>query len=561
LTPAARCVAPDERLDGRRVFGLWANLYSLRSERGLGFGDLGDLHRLIRFAGDAGAAFVGMNPLHVLRNRGHSFSPYSPLSRLFRNPLYLELEAIPEWADCEGLRQRLASVPMQRELAALRAAERLDPERVAAAQAPLLEALHRSFAARHRGRDTARGREYARYREEQGPLLDDFAVFRALEDHLAGQGHGRDWRAWPARYRSPRSDAVSAFAREQAETVDLHAFVQFELDRQLAAAAAAAERAGLVLGLYRDLALGSAASGFDPWAFPDLFVMEASVGAPPDAYSDTGQDWGFPPLSPERLADADGGYIQRLLAAVFAHAGAVRIDHVMGLFRQWWVPAGRSAREGRYVAYPARQLLAAVVLASRRQGALVVGEDLGTLPPGLGPRLARRGLLSSRVLYFERERDGRFRPAARYSRRALVTANTHDLPTLPAFWTGRDLEIRRELGLLADDAALARAREARGAERRALLSRLRRDGLLASEAPDVPDLCAAVHAFLCGTPSPLVGISLDDLAGETEPVNVPGVGQERYPSWTRRMRLDLEALASDAGVDRALAGARTRRLA
>ncbi len=558
---AQRCPPPAVRLGRRRAFGLIANLYALRGAGGEGCGNLADLCALVRLAGDHGAAFVGINPLHALRNRPPEISPYAPLSRLFRNPLYLDLRSVPEWPHCAPARRRLAAAPAQRELAALRAAPRIDYARVAAFQAPLVAALHREFAARHAGRGTARGRAFAAFRARHDPLLADFAVFAALDEQPRRAGRPPDWRAWPARYRDPRGAALRAFAAAHREVVERHAYVQFELDRQLAAVAAEARRRGLAIGLYQDLALGSAASGFDPWAFPGLFVAGATVGAPPDAYNAAGQDWGFPPLHPRRLARDGSRFFRLLLRAALAHAGALRLDHVMGLFRLWWIPAGRPATEGAYVRYPGADLLGVLADESRRQGALVVGEDLGTLPRGLPAMLARRGVLSSRVLYFEREAGGGFRPARRYSRRALVTANTHDLPTLAAFWTGRDLTLLHELDLLEGGRELARARAARARERRALLRRLRAEGLLpqGGAEPALPEFCAAVHAFLCRTPAPLVGIALDDLAGETEPVNVPGVGPDRFPSWTRRMSRSLEELAAAPDLGSALAGTRSRR--
>jgi 4-alpha-glucanotransferase len=330
--------------------------------------------------------------------------------------------------------------------------------------------------------------------------------------------------------------------------------VQFELDRQLGLAAREAREAGLALGIYGDLALGSAAGGCDDWAQPELFRGEFSVGAPPDAYSSLGQDWSFPPLDPERLAGPGLESFRALLRAAFAHAGALRIDHVMGLARQFWIPRGRKPGEGAYVRYPAARLTEALAQESRRSHAVVVGEDLGNVPRGLQSRLARRGILSSRVLLFERGARGSFRAAESYSPRALVTANTHDLPPLAGWLAGRDIELRRELALPSPEQARA-ARAERESAGAALLRRLARDGLLARDeaAPAPLRLLAAVNAFLCRTPAPLVGVSLDDLAGEREPVNVPGVPPDVHPSWTRRMRETPEAILAQPEARRALA--------
>jgi 4-alpha-glucanotransferase len=418
--------------------------------------------------------------------------------------------------------------------------------------------LHRAFGALHRGRGTPRDRAYQEYRAREGEPLLDFATFCALEESQVGSdGLHAPWPTWPASLRHPRSVAVSAFRAKHAEQVEFHAWVQFELDRQLALAAGAAREAGMELGVYQDLAIGLAPDAADPWCFPGLFAPGVSVGAPPDDYAPRGQDWGLPPLDPIRLRADRYRYYVRLLRAAFAHAGALRIDHVMGLFRLFWIPEGGPTAAGAYVRYPADDLLGILALESRRAHALVVGEDLGTVPDEIPRALESWGILSSRVLLFEREPGGAFRPAASYTPRAMVTANTHDLPTLAAFSDASDLTLRRRLGLLADGDALAVARAEQHADRVALEERLRAEGLLAAGVgePDFSELRAAVDAFLCRTPAVLAGLSLDDLAGEREPVNVPGVPLEQFPSWSRRMRRSLEELAQEPAVGETLARA------
>jgi 4-alpha-glucanotransferase len=540
------CVGPGELLDGPRGFGLWANLYTLRSRENWGVGDLGDLRALVRIAGDEGAAFVGLNPLHALWNQGPDISPYAPVSRLFRNPLYLRVPAVPEFASCAAEVR-----PAPDELAQLRRAREVDYERLTSVLRPVFEAMHASFRRLHRGRDTPRGRAYREFSEEQGGALRDFATFTALAEHFSRRSGDRfrDWRLWPAPFRDPRSDEVARFRDEHAEEVDLHSWLQFELDRQLADAGATARDAGLPVGIYADLAIGSASGGSDTWAFPGIFVFGASAGAPPDAFARSGQDWSFPPLDPRRLRGGSIAFWIRLLRSAFAHSGALRIDHVMGLSRLYWIPEGRSPAAGAYVRYPERELLGVLALESRRHRALVIGEDLGTVPQSLVTRLARRGLLSSRVLYFERE-AGRFRPARRYSNRALVTANTHDLAPLAGYLAGSDLSARRRAGQIESDAALEEEARRRDGELRALSARLAAEGLLerAPTPPSPRELAAAVTAFLCRTPAPLVGLALDDLVGERVPVNLPGVGPDRHRSWVRRMTVSLEALSDDPGA-------------
>lgn len=545
-----RCPTPRERFGARRVYGLLANLYTARSARNWGFGDLSDLERLVGWAADIGAAFVGVNPLHALANRGNQISPYSPVSRLYRNILYLDVTAAPEWGELGGeQRRRLASAGA---LGRLRAADRLDYPAVRALKWPAFVALHRVFTARHAGRTTARGRAYARYVASEGEPLRDFATFMALGEEFERQG--RPPRRWPAPFRHVRSAAVRDFQVARRETVDRHCYLQFELDRQLGGVAEAARAHGLALGVYQDLALGSSRRGSDPWAFPCLFFNRIDIGAPPDNYAPTGQNWGLPPVDPRALAASGYEYWIRLLRAVLRGAGALRIDHVMGLFRQYWIPAGGTGADGAYVRLPADDLLGILALESRRAGALVIGEDLGTVPRGLPATLARQSILSTRVLYFERTRGGSFRPSRAYPRRALVGANTHDLVPLAGFWDGADLTLRRRVGLLRTAGELAAARAARTRERRALLGRLRREGVLPASGgePGGVELCCAVHAFLARTPAVLAGVSLDDLTGERTPVNQPGAPLARYPSWSRRMRLALEALPGDPEVRRRL---------
>ena len=547
-----RCPSPETLLHGERAFGVTANLYTVRSARNWGVGDCTDLATLLEWTASVGGAFVGVNPLHALRNRGGDISPYSPVSRIFRNPLYLDIEAVPEFATSEEARERCAAREVRVAIEARRADARVDYEAVMRLKMPALESLHRAFAAQHRGHDTARGRAYAAYLAEQGQPLDDYATFCVLEERFAREASS--WRDWPAPYRDARSDAVEEFRRRHPEQVDLHRWMQFEIDRQLGEAARRGRAAGMPIGLYVDLAIGTSPAGSDPWIEPALFVDGVSIGAPPDPYSATGQNWGLPPLDPRRL-EADGfAYWVRLVRASLRHGGALRIDHVMGLFQQFWIPEGKSGKDGAYVRFPSDALLGILALEATRAGAVVVGEDLGTVPKHVPPAMERWGLLSSKVLYFERTKKGGFRPSREYAPMALATANTHDMPTLAGFWQGRDVALRREAGLIPNGRAEKQELEARERDREALVEQLQAEGVIAEG--EVPErdvaLRAAVHAFLRRTRSWLVGLSLDDLVGEGEPVNLPGVGPDRFPSWTRRLAMPLERLRQEPDVRRAL---------
>jgi 4-alpha-glucanotransferase len=553
IVAPASCVRPAELLDGQRGLGITTQLYSLTSARNQGIGDFTDLSSLARWAGERGASFVGVNPLHALGNAGDAISPYSPVSRLFKNPIYLDVEAIPELESSDAAKEILArSAP---ELTALRALDHVDYARVAALKRTLFAELFRAFLKLPEA-DT-RKRAHRAFVDDGGRALTSFATFMALDDELAARtGTRAPWQQWPEEFRHPESRAVHDFASRNAHALALHRWLQFEIDRQLAVVAANAAYAGLRIGVYQDLAVGSAPGGCDTWAFRELFVDDCAIGAPPDGYSADGQNWGLPPLDPHALA-ADGyRYFIRVVRNNLRHAGALRIDHAVGLFRQFWIPRGMSGKDGAYVRFPAADLLGILALESRRARAVVVGEDLGTVPPEVPAALHARGILSSRVLYFERDDAGRFLGAADYERDALATANTHDMPTLEGFFRGRDIAIKRDVGIVPSDVDAKRMQKERQREKRELFRRLSAEGVLPDGSDgDTTQVRGAVHAFLQRTPSSLVGISLDDLVGEVEPVNVPGVGADRFESWTRKLHVPIEEWSRDEEVSRALSAA------
>jgi 4-alpha-glucanotransferase len=584
----ARCADPAVLLGGQRAAGITANLYAVRGRRNWGAGDLTDFRALADLAARHGASFVGVNPLHALRTRGDEPSPYSPVSRRYRHLLYLDVDAVPELAGCPEAHALMADPAHAAEVVRLRALDRVDYPGVLAAKRPVLEALHRAFRGRRRtAAGDARSGAYEAFVGREGPALDRFAVFAALDEHFRDRGLGW-WPEWPPEYQRPDGAGVAAFSAAHAERVDFHRWAQFELDAQLAGAAAHARAAGLAVGLYQDLAVGASPAGADAWGDPALYVRGASIGAPPDPLGPDGQNWGLPPWNPRVLAERGYRDWAELARAGMAHAGALRIDHVLGLFRQFWIPGGATAADGAYVRFPADDLLGVLALESVRAnggaGALVVGEDLGTVPPEVPGALARRGVLSSKVVYFERGAGGAFTPPRAYPRAALATVNTHDLAPLAGWWAGRDVELRAEVGQL-DEAGAEAARGERGRDRAALVRMLTEEGVLDPAAvrapaggagdeplegallgtdalgPDALDelvVRAAVHAALRRAPSWLAGLALEDLVGEPEPVNMPGVAGDRFASWTRRLRVAVEDLAADAGVARAFGAERVQ---
>jgi 4-alpha-glucanotransferase len=548
----SRCLSPEEVVGPEGAFGLITNLYTVRSASNWGIGDFTDLAMLGECAGRIGADFVGVNPLHALLDRGMDISPYSPISRRFRNTIYIDVIRVPELELLPELRERLQSPEIAAQLAALRECPTVRYEQVMAVKGLALDALHDAFTTRVLGSGDERDRAYAAYVALHEPELSRFATWMAIvEEQMRGSGngsHGNDWRAWPEKLQSPESPAVEAFAVMHAARIDFHRWLQFEADCQLAAAATRARQAGMRIGLYQDLAIGTSAAGADTWSRPEMFVRGVAVGAPPDPLAMQGQNWGLPPLDPRALRADRYRYFIDLVRAGLRHGGALRIDHVLGLFRLFWIPDGMSGRDGAYVRYPSHELLGILALESVRHNALIVGEDLGTVPPDVPPALAKWGILSSKVLQFERTSDGGYRHAQGYPRLALATANTHDMATIAGFWAGRDIDVRRQVGLIANDDDYQRAQNDRANDRRALLYRLADERVMheAREPSSSAELRDAIHAFLCRTPALLVGLSLDDIAGETEPVNVPGVGADRYPSWSRKMTHTLETIEANA---------------
>ena len=548
LVPA-HCVRPRDKLGDHRAFGLVANLYTVRSDRNWGVGDFTDLKQLVQWCGEIHGGFVGVNPLHALANQGPDISPYSPVSRLFRNPLYIDVEAVPELHVAPAVAARIDHPEFEGELSALREDPHVRYEQVMALKMPILEELHRVFVERERGAATARAKAYEEFVRDQDPELSRFATFVAIAEVQKSW----NWCEWPEALQDANGEAVRQFQREHETRIDLHRWIQFELDRQLGGVAEAARKARLPIGLYQDLAIGTSPTGADSWSQPQLFIQRASIGAPPDPYSASGQNWGLPPIDPRALRADRYRYFIRLVRSGFRHAGALRIDHVMGLFRIFWIPEGKTGKEGAYVEYPSDDLLGILALESTRHDALVVGEDLGTVPKEVPPALEKWGVLSSKVLYFEREKRG-FKAAERYAPLALATANTHDMATLAGFWEGRDIEQRARVGLIEGDAALEEARRTREEEKRALLARLAREGILpsASEPNDNAALRGAIHEFLCRTPAALVGLALDDLAGEVDAVNLPGVGPDKHPSWKRKMSMTIDEMRASNDVHMAL---------
>ncbi|MGW1954815.1 4-alpha-glucanotransferase [Streptomyces sp. NPDC001920] len=536
-----------------RSYGFLVQLYSLLSRRSWGMGDLGDLAELTAWAGRAlGAGFVQVNPLHAaVPGAPTDPSPYRPSSRRFPDPVHLRIEDVPEFAyieDRERARTLLEGARRLRE-AVLEKGALIDRDAVWAAKREALELL------REVPLGPGRRAAYADFLAREGEALEDHATWCAL-----AEVHGSDWQRWPAGLRHPRSPETTRARRELMDRVDFHCRLAWLTDTQLTAAQRIAREAGMPVGIVHDLAVGVHPGGADAWAQQEYFAAGMSVGAPPDAFNARGQDWGLPPWRPDRLAGSGYAPYRLLLRALFRSAGALRIDHVMGLFRLWWVPQGHAPTQGTYVRYDAEAMLAILVLEASRAGAAVIGEDLGTVEPGVRETLRARGVLGTSVLWFERDWDGDGRPLPPESWRSdcLATATTHDLPSTAARLTGEHVELRDSLGLLTRPLEQERAEASVDtAEWLALLSRL---GLLRGTgggrcASEEEAEIQAVHRFLLRTPARMVGVWLPDGVGDRRPQNLPGTW-DQYPNWRLPIAdaagrpLTLEELAASPRVRR-----------
>ena len=501
-------------------WGFTVQLYSVRSRHSWGHGDLADLADLATWsARELGAAFVLINPLHAAEPVPPvSASPYLPMSRRFVSPLYLRVEDIPEHALLPSVqRQRIAALA-----APLRAGNSspalIDRDAVWAAKRAALEIVQAWTLA------PARRADFRRFTIREGQALGDWATWCALAEI-----HGPDWRSWPAALRSPRSAAVAAERLRLHARIEFHAWLQWTAQAQRAAAQEAARAAGMSIGVIGDLAVGAHPGGADAWAHADVLAPGMSVGAPPDEFNPRGQDWALPPWHPGRLEAVGYQPLADLIRAGFTDTGGLRADHVMGLFRLWWVPAGMSADQGTYVRYRHEAMVGLLAGEAARAGGVAIGEDLGTVEQWMRDYLAARRVLGTSMLWFERRADGTPLPPRRWRRDCLATVGTHDVPPAAAFLTGEHVALRSRLGLLTG--SLATEREHAAAAVSAWQDALAGQGLLPpGAAPGPEEFTRALYGYLARTPAALIGVSLADAVGDRRPQNLPGT-TDQYPNW------------------------------
>ncbi len=546
---------PESLSRGGRAAGFNVALYGLRSSRNWGCGDFTDLRALAEWARrEVGFSFIGLNPLHALHNRApYNTSPYLPLSIFYKNLIYIDVQNVPEFQQSRCAQELFRSPAVQKELQKLRAAEFVAYQAVDRLKRCFLKILFRDFA-RQRKRHGERAAAFSAYCEREGDLLEKFALYCALDELLHKQDRRRwTWQQWPPEYQDPESEACRKFAKQHARTVEFYKYIQFVIDEQLSAAQEHAKQCGMEIGLYHDLAVATDSCGSDLWAYRDFYVNGCRVGAPPDDFSPNGQDWAFPP--PNKLAHRENGYrlYRESIRKIMCHGGALRIDHVMRLFRLYWIPDGVSARDGSYVRDNAIDLIRILALESVRTRSIVIGEDLGTVTDEIRDTLARFGILSYRLFYFERRpQDRAFKRTEEYPRQALVASTTHDLPTIVGFWTFSDIEARRRAGLI-DEAAYRAQIEDRRREKQRMLDALHAENLLPHYYPrdstQVGEVDGVLHnaiiGFLAQVPSMILLVNEGDLTKETHQQNLPGSTAE-YPNWQRKMNVKIEDLNSDA---------------
>ena len=532
-----RCFLPDAFRGEGRGFGITAQVYGLRSSDNFGIGDFSDVSHLADGAGRLGAAFVGLSPLHALfpSDRG-KISPYSPSSRLFIDPIYVDPRQVPGFAG-SAVAPTLNAATMAERMDALRGAPLVDHAAVWALKREVLDALWRSFVQSGLGAFDA-------FRAECGEALELHATFEALSESFLAEG--RHWVGeWPEAYRDAGGEAVRRFRQEHPHKIAFHAWLQWLADMQLGAAQARALDVGMAVGLYRDLAVGVDAGGAEMWARPDWFMPGVAIGAPPDLLGPDGQNWGLPPFNPKTLEEQGLQAFRALLSANMRHAGAIRIDHAFQLQRLFVIPDGRIASEGAYVNYPFKTMLAAVRLESHRARAVVIAEDLGTAPEGFSDAIMASDLLSYRILSFEREEGGGFKPPSAYPRKALAAVATHDLPTFAGWWTSGDTGLKEAAGAVTPDQAEAE-RGVRAGEITQFVDAAAGEGIVGSRDASGEPPFAEASRYLAKSPAMLLAVQLEDVLGDVNQANLPGP-ERGHPNWKRKLTSTLDGILAPGG--------------
>jgi len=553
LTPR-RCWLPAPLRNGEKRWGALVQLYTVRSADNWGIGDFGDLQQLLEQVARQGGDFVGLNPLHALYPATPDFaSPYSPSSRRWLNIIYISVAQLEDFQNSAAAQKWWSAAKTQRALAKARDSEFVD---YAAVMALKLAALRHAWAQfSQRAEEDAQRQAFADFVRDGGDSLRYQAAYDGLQaERRAEDNQAWGWPAWPESWRSSQSPEVQRWCAAHEEEIAFWQWLQWLAQTQFAQCWARSQALNMTVGLYRDLAVGVAEGSAETWHDPELYRLQASVGAPPDRLGPLGQNWGLPPMDPHVMRARGYQPFIDMLRANMRDCGALRIDHVMALLRLWWVPKGETADKGAYVSYPVQDLLGVLALESQRHRCMVIGEDLGTVPPEIVGLLRASGVFSWKVMWFEQQRDGRYRLPGDYPRQSIASASTHDLPTLSGFWNAGDFALGEKLKLYPGKAVLQSLHEQRAKQKQALLDALHQAGAMparsarqAEKLEMTPALNLAMHKFLAATGSALLGLQPEDWIGMTTPVNVPGT-VDQYPNWRRKLTQPLETIFADKAV-------------
>ena len=557
-----RAYWPKEMERGERLWGISTQVYSLRSDRQWGAGDYTDLKMMCSQAAMLGASAVGINPLHALfHSQPERFSPYAPSSRLFTNTAYLDVTAIPEYAECRLAQRTVASPGFQNELYRLTNAQLIDYLAVATCKNPILEMLFDDFCAQHwdveEGKPrTPRGEAFARFIEGGDDKLLRMGTFEALLEYFSAQNPPLTyWKFWPEEYHDPDSPDVADFREKHAHRVYFFIYLQWQADEQLKEVAKTCDDAGMPVGLYRDLGVGIAGDGVEAWSRNDVLALGVGAGAPPDPLNLKGQSWGLAPFNPIALRETAYSPFINMLRANMRHAGALRLDHAMSLQRLYWVPDMAPADQGAYVRFPVDDLFGLVALESQRNRCLVIGEDLGTVPDGFRERMLQSGILSYRVLLFARFQNQHFLGPDDIEAQSLVTVGTHDLPSLVAWWQGKDLDEKERLDLYPSAEMAQKERSDRGRDRNLMADALSWHGCVPKDFPRTPDLdegqmrvlIEGAYSYIQRSPAKLMMMQIEDALGLSLQMNMPGTVMQ-HPNWRYRLPLQVDETASNERI-------------
>ena len=542
----------------KRLWGFCVQLYSLRSRRNWGIGDFTDLYNFADICRRAGADVIGLNPVNVL---GHCFpeeaSPYMSISRLFLNPIYIDVESVPEFEPEDRYQ-------IEADIADLNAAEKIDYGRVYPLKIKVLQSLYKRMK-----EDPERMEEFAAFCREKGEDLDRLAAFQALyEDKW--QDHWGGWRAWEKEFRSPNSAAVKKYCREHADRLGFFKFLQFEADRQLKKVAAHVREAGLQIGIYRDLPVGVGRDSAEAWSDEGVFLRKSGAGAPPDAFFPTGQKWNLAAFDPFELKARAYAPFIRIIRAAAAGAGALRLDHVMSLMRLFVIPEA-AGKEGTYLLYNFEDMLNIVALESHLNRCLIVGESIGNVPEGFLDRIAAKNIMSMSVLWSERWDAGwgDFKAPYQYPENVVASVGTHDMPPLKMWWFGYDIALSRQLGITSSDEEMRNNYHKREADRWKLLKAMdenqvwpednhrRGDYLFGEGYPE--GLEEAVHRFMARSNAKIFLVQPEDVFQVDKQQNVPGTDRDRYPNWRLKLPVNLEDMENMLAYYRNIAAVKKER--